>query len=380
MAGHMFQRVLHRFSRNACLLLVLPVVAAGLRSRLSQFSQRFATKFPIFEHSLTKKLPAFSPSAEWKPGGNLEGDISNHSEGGALTEQYFGHNLTDNETVARKGSIAQTNTTPPTCSSKNTIFDFGFYDGADTKSCLEGGFCVLGVEADPYLVKQAVNNFAGWLYTGQLRLANVALYPPGDTSAWRQFYVNKCTREWNSFYNTTACRSCTPPHSLSPDACTAVSVRSMACLDVLRQFGSALYLKLDIEGAESGCFAALASPEAAAFLPQFLSAEITQLDYLDALHQIGYRSFKLVRQDLLHSGNSSRSGPWGTHAVDCRSGSAWRTYEEARQEFQGILAKPFNQHDPCPGGICGIHDTDCKDKIYMWYDVHVTWGLPQAGH
>jgi len=376
MAVYMFQSVLRHVSGSACVLFVLPVIATGLRSRLSQVSQRFAPELPNVEHSLTKKLPVFSPSAEWKGGGSLEGHVSNQSTRGPLIEQHFVHNFTDDET---KGSIAQMNRSPFACHPNNTIFDFGFYDGADSRTCLEQGFCVLGVEADPYLVQRAVNDFAGWLYTGQLQLANVAV-SPGKTSVWKQFYVNKCNREWNSFYNTTACRSCTPPHSLSADACIAVPVMSVTCFDILRQFGSTQYLKLDIEGAESGCFEALASPNATAFLPQFLSAEITQLDYLDALYQIGYRSFKLVRQDLLHSGTASRSGPWGTYALDCRSGLAWRTYEEARLEFQSILAKPFAQHDPCPGGICGIHDTGCKDRAYMWYDVHVTWGLPQAGH
>lgn len=375
MAWYMLLRVLNHFPGSACLLLLLPVIVAGLHSRRSQAS-RDSAKLPNTEHSLTKKLPVFSPSAEYRAGSNLEGNPSNHSTGAPLMEQYFLHNFTVEETAALNDSITHMKAIPPSCSSNNTIFDFGFYDGADSKAFLEGGFCVVGVEADPDLVLQSVNEFAPWLYTGQLRLANVALSPPGNPSAWKQFYINKCMREWNSFYNTTACRSCTPPHLLSPDACTAVPVKSVPCLDVLKQFGSATYLKLDIEGAESGCFAALASPHAKDFLPQFLSAEITQLDYLDTLYQIGFRSFKLVRQDLLHSGTSSRSGPWGAHALDCLTGTAWRTYAEARQEFHGILAKPFNPDDPCSGGICGIHDPGCKDKAYIWYDVHATWGLP----
>jgi len=378
MAGCRFHHVPYGFVAPAYLLLLLPVIAAGLRNRWSQPSQRIVPRVVSdaepsnYERSLTKKLPVFVPEARTS---DLEGNISNRSTRRHLWEHYFVHNFTDGDTAALKNDT-HTNNTPPMCGPSNTIFDFGFYDGADAKPLLEAGFCVLGVEADPYLVKQAVDKFSVWLYTGQLRLANVAVSPKGNSSTWTQFYVNKCMREWNSFYYTTACRSCTPPHSLSADACSAVSVRSMSCLDVLRQFGAAQYLKLDIEGAETGCLAALALPDARASLPQFLSAEITQIDYLDSLFHVGYRSFKLVRQDVLHSGTSSLSGPWGNHALDCRSGATWRTYAEAREEFQAILSKPFNQHDPCPGGLCGIHDAGCKDKAYIWYDVHVTWGLP----
>lgn len=359
------------------MLLLLPVIVGGLRSRGSRILQRRSpavasdSKRLNFDHHFTKKLPVLF-SADRKPSSNWEGHVSNHSTRDLLTEQHSVGNFTDDETAGLNQSILGVKS--PMCSRNNTIFDFGFYDGADSNVSLHGGFCVIGIEADPYLVKRAVDGFSGFLYTGQLQLANVAVSPSGNTSAWTQFYINKCMREWNSFYYTTACRSCTPPHLLSQDACTAVPVKSMTCLNLLRQFGAAEYLKLDIEGAESGCFAALASPNATAFLPKYLSAEITQLNYLDALYQIGYRSFKLVRQDLLHSGTSSRSGPWGNHALDCRSGTAWRTHAEAHHEFQSILAKPFDQHDPCPGGICGIHDAGCKDGAYIWYDVHVTWG------
>lgn len=267
------------------------------------------------------------------------------------------------------------------CTPSNTIFDLGFYDGADTKAYLEGGFCVKAFEADPSLINMGVLNFGVWMSTGQLALAHVALSPSESEGAqWKTFYLSKCTREWNSFYPTVGCRSCVPPHVPDYQACSQIPVRAVPCSAIFSTFGKPLYLKLDIEGAEPGCFEAMLSDKGRAFLPQYVSSEITELSYLDKLHEIGFRSFKLVRQDGLHSGIGSHSGPWGDNALDCRRGASWRTYEEVRAEFAMILYKPFNPSDACPGGICPIHGNGCNRTAttYMWYDVHVTWGLPST--
>ena len=49
----------------------------------------------------------------------------------------------------------------------------GFYDGADSASYLLGGYCVVAVEADPELVDTAVQDFAMYIATSQLRLVQV---------------------------------------------------------------------------------------------------------------------------------------------------------------------------------------------------------------
>jgi len=315
------------------------------------------------EIAATKELPVFMPSGE----------------NNTLVEQRFAHNFTRDEMNALNYTRSHGMTTYQ-CTKSNTVFDLGFYDGADSKAYLEGGYCVVGIEADPYLVQVALANFAVWISTGQLRLANVALSPSGFDKKWQVFYLSKCTREWNSFYATVGCRSCVPPHVPDSTACNQIPVKSIPCTGVFSTFGQPQYLKLDIEGAEPGCFQAMQIPELKPYLPEFLSSEITELSYLDTLYKIGFRSFKLVRQDWLHSGVGSHSGPWGNHALDCKAGPAWRTYEEARAEFAQILYKPFNPSDPCPGGICPIHGQGCNRTAttYMWYDVHVTWGLPQG--
>lgn len=205
-----------------------------------------------------------------------------------------------------------------TCTTANTIFDFGFYDGADSDVYLQTGFCVVGVEADPDLVNAAKVKYQVALANGQLRLVHAAVAPSAQVQ-WTTFYKNKCADEWNSFFKSVGCRSCNPPYTIEASACEEVSLRAVTCGEVLQQFGVPHYFKLDIEGAETGCFEGMTTL-GVSFRPQFLSAEITELSYLDSLYQLGYTKFKLMRQDKLMQNLHSRSGPWGENAWDCRTG------------------------------------------------------------
>jgi len=278
------------------------------------------------------------------------------------------------------GAVA--NKTGYQCTPATTIFDLGFFDGADAARYLNEGYCVVGVEADPDLIAEAKTNFASWIAFGQLRLANIAVAPSDDVKQWTTFYRNKCTKEWNSFYQTVGCRSCKPPHKvIAPDqpgsSCEAVPVMAVSCSWIFQTYGLPHYLKLDIEGAEPGCFDALEALGQGRKEPTFVSAEITEVGYIDALHSLGYGGFKLARQDTHHSGTSSTSGPWGQNSMDCRTGANWRTYDDARKEMEGILEKTFSANDPCPGGVIPIHSKAANSNTtYMWYDVHAVLSGP----
>eukprot|EP00747_Dinoflagellata_sp_TGD_P163237 gnl/TRDRNA2_/TRDRNA2_181697_c0_seq1.p1 gnl/TRDRNA2_/TRDRNA2_181697_c0~~gnl/TRDRNA2_/TRDRNA2_181697_c0_seq1.p1 ORF type:complete len:349 (+),score=51.62 gnl/TRDRNA2_/TRDRNA2_181697_c0_seq1:66-1112(+) len=263
------------------------------------------------------------------------------------------------------------------CVPANTVFDLGFYDGADSQGYLQAGYCVVGIEADPILVEEANTKFSQGIASGQLRMVNVAIAPSGDGTSWTTFYQNKCTKEWNSFYQSVGCRSCQPPHKVLPPpsaACDAIPVKAVTCHKILTSYGVPHYLKLDIEGAEPGCFEAIAALGQGVQRPGFISAEITEVEYIDHLYNLGYTAFKLQRQDQHHNGAASTSGPWGHNAIDCRTGDKWRTYQEARSEMQAILSKAYDSHDPCPGGVIPLHRNSStasnSGSQYMWYDVH----------
>lgn len=261
-----------------------------------------------------------------------------------------------------------------TCDRQNMIWDIGFFDGYDAQMYLEAGFCVVAVEADPTLVDMGKKRYAAKIESKQLTLLNVAVAPGASPGGNTTFYLNRCKAEWNSFLRTVGCRACTAPHVINTDACQAVQVSSTRCADLFTEYGTPHYLKLDIEGAESGCFHALktlAQMESRISLPKLVSAEVSSPEYIDELHNLGYTKFKLVRQDKLIIDNHSSSGPWGDKAMDCRTGATWRTYQQVREEMLRV-SEPWSGvigDDPCPKGV---EDIKKEGKGTVWYDVHAS--------
>lgn len=244
----------------------------------------------------------------------------------------------------------------------NLVFDFGFYNGADSRSYLTAGLNVIAIEADPTLVAaaKADTQMLSWMGSGQLKLINTAIAPAG-AQQWTKFYMNKCTQEWNSFYSSIGCRSCPPPHTENPASCTEVPVQATTCAAVLQQYGVPQYFKLDIEGAETGCYQALTLlPEMVR--PMFISGEVGDTSIVETFHGLGYKSFKLVQQQ------SGVTGAWGAAAQDCRTAGLWRSYLGAKAELHAMLSKPAVPGDVCPGSLVGG----------VWYDMHASRQIPQA--
>jgi len=255
-----------------------------------------------------------------------------------------------------------TNTAQPDIPAGSLVFDFGFFDGTDSLSYLGQGFNVVAVEADPSLsdAARADPRFTAAMQSGQLKLLNVAIAPAGEQQ-WTTFYKNKCTKEWNSFYSGVGCRSCQPPHTEDPNSCDAVQVQATSCAQIVQQFGVPQYFKLDIEGAETGCYAAIKElPQVQR--PKFISGEVGGPNLVAALHDIGYQSFKLVSQ------SAGTTGAWGSQAQDCRMGSLWRSFEGAKKELDDMDVKAMTPGDVCPGKGVGA----------SWYDVHASTMPPQT--
>jgi FkbM family methyltransferase len=279
------------------------------------------------------------------------------------------HRTRINASINVSGNVSSIATA---CTPEKTIYDFGFYDGHDASFYLAAGFCVVGVEAAPDLYQEARVKFQKEISEGRLQLLNMAVVPSGQPSV--TFYRSKCSRQWNSFLWTVACRTCVPPLTPDPTYCEAIDVSSAECKDILGALPTPHYLKLDIEGAETGCFHGLYELGAHK-LPQYISAEITELAYVDYLANLGYKGYKLVLQNSFVN-TSSMSGPWGEQAADCRTAAAWRTYEEIRLEVYHMLNKVYTYGDPCPGGTCSVHQTNGCGDANVWYDIHASLSPP----
>jgi len=245
------------------------------------------------------------------------------------------------------------------------VFDFGFFNGEDSRAYCNAGLNVVAVEADASLVSDANANpkILPFLQSGQLTLLNYAIAPTGQKEvSTLPFYLNKCTKAWNSFHRSVGCRSCEAPDKEDPSACTVHKLQATPCALILQKYGSPKYFKLDIEGAEGGCYDALGHMPAQS-RPMYISGEIGNDKLVDIYAKLGYTNFKLVLQKShVGSDEHGHSGGWGDDASDCQIGKKWRSVDGARQKLQELYKKPPNPKDLCPAMGVGK----------FWYDLHAS--------
>ena len=86
-------------------------------------------------------------------------------------------------------------------------FDIGFFNGRDTLELLRSGHRVVALEANPELVAQGRDAFAGFIRSGQLRLVNELLSSKDElVGATRPFYVHRTHPDWSSLVRRVGCR------------------------------------------------------------------------------------------------------------------------------------------------------------------------------
>lgn len=248
---------------------------------------------------------------------------------------------------------------------KELVYDFGFFNGADSLFYLSQGFRVVAIEADPTLAAAGQTNLAllPFIQTNQLQILNRAVAPLNqDVESWLPFYLNKCSKEWNSFYSKVGCRSCLAPYleDQTKSTCTPSNVVATPCASILAQNGVGKYMKLDIEGAEEGCYHAMKQNPLSS--PAFISAEVVDANLVDTLVGLGYKSFKLVKQ------KGGISGEWGDQALDCKTGTVWRSMQGAKQTLQAVFGATSAPNDPCPSLAIGG----------SWYDLHASKAVHQT--
>lgn len=163
---------------------------------------------------------------------------------------------------------------------RDLVIDVGANNGDDTAHYLARGFRVVAVEANPALVETLGRRFAPAVADGQLVIEGVGVAErAGDAT----FYVNRANSEWSAFDYETASRG---------GSAYPVTTPSTTMTDILERHGVPYFLKVDIEGNDGLCLAALDSDD----LPVFVSVEAHRLEYLATLWAKGYRLFRVVDQ------------------------------------------------------------------------------------
>jgi FkbM family methyltransferase len=179
------------------------------------------------------------------------------------------------------------------------VYDVGMHKGEDTEFYLERGMRVIGVEANPALVKELRNKFATELRDDRLVIVDKAISRNTGTA---HFALNRGSTEWGSLADKYIARNT----SVGAGENDYVEVETVNFSEILRRFGVPYYLKIDIEGMDMACLEALQGFDTR---PQYLSIETAAttgvasfeeaFGELAQLWSLGYRSFKFVDQARL---------------------------------------------------------------------------------
>lgn len=163
------------------------------------------------------------------------------------------------------------------------IYDIGFHTGEDTAYYLARGWNVIAVEANPMLVRRGYRRFRRELGTGQLKLLNVGI---ADRGGRMTFFVNPTMSQFSSFDRNIASRGDRQVEEVD------VEVRRLD--ELIREFGEAHYVKIDIEGYDHQAITTLLDAEGPK--PDYLSMENGQEQSLNLLRNLGYTAFAWINQ------------------------------------------------------------------------------------
>ncbi|RWC46365.1 MAG: FkbM family methyltransferase [Mesorhizobium sp.] len=164
---------------------------------------------------------------------------------------------------------------------RDLVYDVGMHNGDDTAFYVSQGYRVVAIEADPAQAEAQRKRFAAEIEKGQVHVVEAAIGPSHGQSS---FWISS-NPEFNSFDRQNAEMCNNTSHEIQ------VTCRPMN--DILAEFGTPFYLKVDIETADHFCLEALDPND----LPQFVSFEKSRLEDLFFMHNLGYSRFKLIAQE-----------------------------------------------------------------------------------
>jgi FkbM family methyltransferase len=219
----------------------------------------------------------------------------------------------------------------------NLIFDIGMSEGNDTEFYLRKGFRVIGVEADPIVHRQLEVRFADPIREGRLIVLN--RLAGADDGVARDFWRNEVHQGLSS-----ARRHDAPGYA---ERQTRYDVLSINWAGLTSIAGIPHYCKIDIKGAERDL---LRSVGAISPLPNYISAEAHNFSPIENLFLLGYRKFKIIDQNILHSflpmpnppleglfvespNWNHASGPFGQELL----GDFWLDFQEVTDLFRTLM-------------------------------------------
>ena len=265
---------------------------------------------------------------------------------------------------------------------KDLIFDIGMHHGLDAEFYLRKGFKVVAVEANPTLVEKVTAELSSYIDNESLIIINRAI---SDSTGTIDFYVNLDVDDWSSTERDAAVR----------DGCNVekITVPCMSFEDLIEQHGIPYFLKIDIEGADSGILKCLDQIETK---PKYVSFEISLTSLADGLKDltclwdIGYRHFKIMNQGLnrhLKCPNPPREGVYIKKKFNGHTSGLfgeetpgkWKTLDTTVKDYIKIV------NEQSKHGMHGSLFNTRYSRVYRkfkkkirqtvgWYDIHAKLG------
>lgn len=229
------------------------------------------------------------------------------------------------------------------------VYDVGFNHGRTFRYYLEKGCRVIGVEANPSLVRQVAAQYAPEIDAGLIRLVNVGVGAADDVLP---FHVNHTNDLLSSFVPPTA--------SLDDEWETVeVPVRRLSEI-LLEESVDPMFVKIDVEGVDVDVLADL---HLAGLRPERLSAEAHSIEVVCRLIAMGYTSFHLINGREV----GGRLPMFPVHRLDGSVGEF---------RFELHAAGPFGNDLPGPwhGPEAIVLQWLGREGLFGpgWFDVHAT--------
>lgn len=214
----------------------------------------------------------------------------------------------------------------------NLIYDVGMHRGEDTAFYLRKGFEVVAIEANPELCQECERLFQDDIVAGQLTIDCRAISHRAGTIS---FFVNESNTNWG-----TASLGWVKRNEARGAKSHEISVEATTIDDVLRQFGTPYYMKVDIEGADALCLSGLIHADER---PKYVSVEASATSIRDTfaqlslLERLGYTKFKIIPQRTIaeqRCPDPAREGVFVDHRFE--HGSSGLFGEETPGEWQSL--------------------------------------------
>ena len=268
---------------------------------------------------------------------------------------------------------------------EDLIYDVGLNCGQDTDFYLKKGYRVVAFEAEPRNVELCRERFADAIADGRLIIVEGAITETplargGDRTA--RFFRNEGHSPWGSTSEEWAQRN-----TIFGTEMEAIEVKAVDFAEAMAEHGVPHYLKADIVGPEVICLRAMLDFENK---PDYLSIRsekliFAKLEYeFDLLEELGYTSFKAVKQDFeriretlpyqldLYEFEDGASGPFGEHTL-----GRWAAREAVLRDYRRVFIKYwlFGDYSYMIQTAKGRKFISTLERIFRrsipgWYDTH----------